>query len=193
MRFTSTLTAILLGAASLVSVANASLANAAAIPLAKADDSVSLLDTRDGGTFVPMGGNNAQPAGASGFYTTGLITCIGVVITGTPSAMWRNGIFMAHLTGNWVTMQNEWTKLYNLVEQAGIQDKKAYISYPDTTTGPQSAEDKAETDNTVQQLTARVSALINGSPTYVKHSQDLPGGTMSVTGAGVVTIDGTVY
>jgi len=67
MRFTSTLTAILLGAASLLSVANASLANAATIPLAKPDDSVSLLDTRTTGTFVPMGGYNAQPAGASSF------------------------------------------------------------------------------------------------------------------------------
>ncbi len=105
MQFTKTLAAFLIGGASLAGFVNAA-------PLTTSDTSDTSNAKRDAGSQllarwnapagfsgVEMGHSGAQINFGMGLYTEGLVTCIGVVVTGTPSSPIKDARFMVHLSG----------------------------------------------------------------------------------------------
>jgi hypothetical protein len=138
MLFTKTLTALLVSVASLATFTNASLAQAApvTVEVAKRGPASHPLSARVPGGFqeVDMSNNNigAQISAGPGLWTSSLVTCIGVVVTGTAPQPTRNTRFLAHLSGNWWQMESQRTAFLAEIGQADLQDKQAWISYPDT-------------------------------------------------------------
>jgi hypothetical protein len=198
MQFTRTLAALLIGVASLASFANAAAIPTTDISDAKRDAGSQLLarwTAPDGFTGVQMSNSAGAISAGNGLYTEGLVTCIGVVVTGTPPNAIRNTRFMVHLTGSWWLMESQWTAFQSLVEQAAVQNKRAWVSLP--TTSGMDSEMQSLTQTAIDNVLDRVRSLVGGSPTQANHPyqmpQILPAGTMRVTNQNEVFMGGVSY
>jgi hypothetical protein len=197
MQFTKTLAALLVGVASLAGFANAAAIPTSDISDAKRDAGSRLLarwTAPAGFSGVQMSNSAGEFSAGNGLYTEGLVTCIGVVVTGTPPNAIRNTRFMAHLTGSWFMMETQWTAFQSLIEQADIQDKRAWVSIP-TTSGMDSSM-QSQTDEAISNVLDRINTLA-GNPTQANHPfempQTLPAGTMWVTNQNEVFMGGAYY
>jgi hypothetical protein len=197
MQFTKTLAALLIGVASLAGFSNAAAIPTSDISDAKRDAGTQLLarwTAPAGFSGVQMSNSAGELSAGNGLYTEGLVTCIGVVVTGTPPNAIRNTRFMVHLTGSWFLMETQWTAFQDLIEQADIQNKRAWVSIP-TTSGMDSSM-QSQTDEAISNVLDRINSLV-GSPTQANHPyempQTLPDGTMWVTNQNEVFMGGAYY
>jgi hypothetical protein len=197
MHFTKTLAGLLIGVASLAGFANAAAIPTSDISDAKRDAGSQLLarwTAPAGFSGVQMSNSAGEISAGNGLFTEGLVTCIGVVVTGTSLDAIRNTRFMAHLTGSWFMMETQWTAFQDLIEQADIQNKRAWVSIP-TTSGMDSSM-QSQTDEAISNVLDRINSLA-GNPTQANHPyempQTLPAGTMWVTNQNEVFMGGAYY
>ena len=131
-----------------------------------------------------------------GLYTEGLVTCIGVVVTGDPPAnQFRDTRFMAHLAGSSWMMESQWTAFSSSVEQAALTNKRGWISLPDTSNMDPAL--KTNTEEAINLIWGKLSTLINGTPQHAYHPinmpQTLPDGSMQVDKQNQVSMGGVAF
>jgi hypothetical protein len=92
-------------------------------------------------------------------------------------------------------MESQWTAFQSLVEQAAVQNKRAWVSLP--TTSGMDSEMQSLTQTAIDNVLDRVRSLVGGSPTQANHPyqmpQILPAGTMRVTNQNEVFMGGVSY
>jgi hypothetical protein len=149
--------------------------------------------------FVAMGQQNAiKPP--FGLYTSGLVSCMGVVVTGTPAHPDSNSFFLMHMCATSYSIDTDFATFATQVQAAQLSDIKGYLSLPDSnnqTPAGWTPEDKTLSDEVAASLVQKMTDLLGGhEPTIVTRPMqpavDRVGehGYMLVDPSGNVEIDG---
>ena len=126
-------------------------------------------------------------------YTQGLVTCIGVGITGGGSKDTR---FLLHVSASRSSIDGLWPELENGVRSAGLKNMQTYISAPDgcNTDWDLELEVKTHNDNMVKYVKSKLHALTNTEPNVFDRPMHLhpdePQGTMEIDAEKNVFVEG---
>ena len=126
-------------------------------------------------------------------YTKGLVTCIGVGITGNGSKDTR---FLLHVSASRSSIDAQWPDLENGVRSAGLKNMQTYISAPDGCNADWDLEPEVKTqnDNIVEYVKSKLHALTNTDPRVFDRPMHLhprePQGTMEIDAEKNVFVDG---
>jgi hypothetical protein len=134
-----------------------------------------------------------------GLWTKHLVTCHGVVVTGTPKDG-KDSRFLAHFTADKSGMDSLWKEFSDKVKDAELSDAKAWASFPDLSkdypNGWTGDSDKEGAEKAEKKMTDLLKDLIGSDPTPKYHSmskgqaEEDESGTMAVDGSNVVSVDG---
>ena len=129
-------------------------------------------------------------------YTKGLVTCIGVGITGDGSKDTR---FLLHVSASRSSIDAQWPDLENGVRSAGLKNMQTYISAPDgcNTDWDLELEVKTHNDNMVKYVKSKLHALTNTEPNVFDRPMHLhpdePQGTMEIDAEKNVFVEGNPF
>ena len=129
-------------------------------------------------------------------YTKGLVTCIGVGITGNGSKDTR---FLLHVSASRSSIDAQWPDLENGVRSAGLKNMQTYISAPDggNADWDLELEVKTQNDNMVKYVKSKLHALTNTEPNVFDRPMHLhpdePQGTMEIDAEKNVFVEGNPF
>ena len=129
-------------------------------------------------------------------YTKGLVTCIGVGITGNGSKDTR---FLLHVSASRSSIDAQWPDLENGVRSAGLKNMQTYISAPDGCNADWDLEleVKTQNDNMVKYVKSKLHALTNTEPNVFDRPMHLhpvePQGTMEIDAEKNVFVEGNPF
>lgn len=155
--------------------------------------------TPKGFTAVPQGTSSASFASGPGLWTYGLVTCLGVVVVGTPPSAIAEPRHMLHMESSSLVMDAQWETFEKRVKGAKLTKMKGYMSVPDTaknTPATWDADMKQLTDAIIKEATSRLVALTGGAvvkkerPMSRALAHETPYGTMWVDDHNDVYIEG---
>ncbi|RAK99188.1 uncharacterized protein BO80DRAFT_426725 [Aspergillus ibericus CBS 121593] len=172
------------------------------------DSTVHLFDTRttswppktpSGFTEVRMD-QEVGERDPLGLWTYGLVTCMGVGVTGTQTDSKKNSRFLMHLMASPSTMEKQWGNFQKLVTESGVTNMEGWMSIPDTSKDVPSnwnEDDKELSDDVAEAIEGILTQLIGKAPKIVKRpmapaiAHELPHGTMQIDKNNEVEIEGT--
>ncbi|PWY81713.1 hypothetical protein BO94DRAFT_601737 [Aspergillus sclerotioniger CBS 115572] len=158
-------------------------------------------ETPSGFNKVDMGEIKGALA-PKGLWTYGLVTCIGLGVTGTQKDATKDARILMHLPSTKKSLEERWGDLLKLVEEAGMTDMEGWMSIPDTENqvpSGWSADLKELTEEVAEAAEWGLKQVIGKTPKVVKRpmalaiAHTLPHGTMQIDKENKVEIDGVEY
>ncbi|PYI09230.1 hypothetical protein BO78DRAFT_416023 [Aspergillus sclerotiicarbonarius CBS 121057] len=134
-----------------------------------------------------------------GLWTFGLVTCMGVGVTGTQTDSHKDSRVMMHLVSEPTSMEGQWGSFQKLVKESGMTNMEGWMSIPDTSQelpANWDEDDKELNENVAEAIEGALHQLIGKAPKIVKRpmapaiAHQLPHGTMQIDRHNNVEIDG---
>lgn len=141
--------------------------------VAKRDDNTlkARVESKPTGAIeIVPGQKGSQNANGNILWTGNLGTCMGLVVTGTPTKADGDSEFVAHITiPDWKTIESQFNSFANYVQASGLKDAKGWIYIVDTRTtaaevkGDADMEEEAKvTEELYNPLFYDIASLLNG-------------------------------
>lgn len=148
-------------------------------------------------TYIDIGGADGYDF-PIGWWTSGLVTCIGVVVTGITETNTKYHA-LGHLTADKNSIEGSWTKFVGKVNGQKLTNMKGYMRVPDTSSkkpGSWEQDDQDLSDSAVAKIKQRMTDLVGAEPQIkagpmTKTAEN--DGTMWVLADHVVAADGVNF
>jgi len=116
-------------------------------------------------------GNAAEMSGIPiGLWTQGLVTCLGVGAIGTKKEGGATYRALAHFTADKFSKESQWTRFKSMVENANLENVRTFLSVPDRENGVPDGwtdADKELAEEIESELKDRMDSLADGDAVKV--------------------------
>ena len=134
-----------------------------------------------------------------GLWTYGLVTCIGVGVTGTPKDHNHDSRFLLHFLASPATVKSQLNPFAADIKAAGLTNMEGWLSIPDTfsqTPANWNADNKKLADKMAEGIKGALTHIVGKAPKIVTHpmaptvAHTLPHSTMQINKHNIIEIEG---